>query len=94
MAEAVHIGQAAKQAGMSVDTIRFYQKVGLIAATLRSTGGYRLIAVVRFVTSNSCATLKNLASPSLKFDKLEHMNGANGKQHAQRNCPSPDRTLE
>lgn len=44
MAEAVHIGQAAKQAGMSVDAIRFYQKLGLIAAIPRSTGGYRLFS--------------------------------------------------
>ena len=44
MAEAVHIGQAAKQAGMSVDAIRFYQKRGLIAAIPRSTGGYRLFS--------------------------------------------------
>jgi DNA-binding transcriptional MerR regulator len=42
MAEAVHIGKAAKQAGISVDTIRFYQKLGLIESTTRSAGGYRL----------------------------------------------------
>lgn len=42
MAEAVHIGEAGKLAGMSVDTIRFYQKLGLIPATARSMGGYRL----------------------------------------------------
>jgi hypothetical protein len=30
MAEAVHIGMAAKVADVSVDTIRFYQKLGLI----------------------------------------------------------------
>ena len=44
MAEAVHIGEAAKQAGMSVDAIRFYQKRGLVAAGPRSTGGYRLFS--------------------------------------------------
>lgn len=42
MAEAVHIGKAAKQAGISVDTIRFYQKLGLINSPSRSAGGYRL----------------------------------------------------
>src|SRR5882672_3737230 len=42
MAAAVHIGQAAKQAGMSVDTIRFYQKLGLTKSATRSVGGYRL----------------------------------------------------
>ena len=30
MAETVHIGKAAKLAGVRVDTIRFYQKLGLL----------------------------------------------------------------
>jgi DNA-binding transcriptional MerR regulator len=42
VAEAVHIGKAALLAGVSVDTIRFYQKLGLIKSAGRSTGGYRL----------------------------------------------------
>lgn len=42
MSEAVHIGKAAKVAGVSVDTIRFYQKLGLIKGAGRSVGGYRL----------------------------------------------------
>ncbi len=42
MAEAVHIGKAAKLACVSVDTIRFYQKLGLTKTATRSAGGYRL----------------------------------------------------
>src|SRR5437879_873484 len=42
MADAVQIGKAAKLAGISVDTIRFYQKLGLIDRATRSVGGYRL----------------------------------------------------
>jgi len=42
MAEALHIGKAAKLAGVSVDTIRFYQKLGLTQSASRSAGGYRL----------------------------------------------------
>jgi DNA-binding transcriptional MerR regulator len=42
VADAVHIGKAALLAGVSVDTIRFYQKLGLIQTAGRSTGGYRL----------------------------------------------------
>jgi MerR family mercuric resistance operon transcriptional regulator len=42
MSEAVHIGKAAKVAGVNVDTIRFYQKLGLINGAGRSVGGYRL----------------------------------------------------
>lgn len=44
MAETVHIGNAARLAGISVDTIRFYQKLGLINGASRSTGGYRLFS--------------------------------------------------
>jgi MerR family mercuric resistance operon transcriptional regulator len=42
MAGAVHIGKAAQLAGVSIDTIRFYQKLGLLRAANRSKGGYRL----------------------------------------------------
>ena len=42
MGDAVHIGKTAKLAGVSVDTIRFYQKLGLLRSTDRSAGGYRL----------------------------------------------------
>jgi DNA-binding transcriptional MerR regulator len=42
MAEAIHIGKAANVAGVSVDTIRFYQKIGLIKSAGRTAGGYRL----------------------------------------------------
>ena len=44
MAEVVHIGKAAQLAGVSVVTIRFYQKLGLIKNTDRSGGGYRLFS--------------------------------------------------
>jgi DNA-binding transcriptional MerR regulator len=42
MAETVHIGRAASLTGLSVDTIRFYQKLGLLKDHGRSSGGYRL----------------------------------------------------
>jgi DNA-binding transcriptional MerR regulator len=41
-AETVHIGKAAKLADISIDAIRFYQKLGLIDGASRSAGGYRL----------------------------------------------------
>ena len=42
MSETLHIGTAAKVAGVTVDTVRYYQKLGLIQGTGRSAGGYRL----------------------------------------------------
>ena len=42
MAETVHIGKAAELAGVSVDTIRFYQRLGVIKGATRTASGYRL----------------------------------------------------
>lgn len=42
MAETVQIGKAARLAGISVDAIRFYQKLGLVKGASRTAGGYRL----------------------------------------------------
>ena len=38
----MHIGKVAEQTGLSVDAIRFYERSGLLHATDRSEGGYRL----------------------------------------------------
>jgi len=37
----LNIGQLAGQTGVTVETVRFYEKQGLIAAPTRSAGGYR-----------------------------------------------------
>lgn len=37
----LNIGQVAKQTGISVEAIRFYEKQGLIEVPLRSASGYR-----------------------------------------------------
>jgi DNA-binding transcriptional MerR regulator len=42
VAETVQIGKAATLAGISVDAIRFYQKLGLVKGASRTAGGYRL----------------------------------------------------
>ncbi|WP_325891072.1 Zn(2+)-responsive transcriptional regulator [Grimontia sp. NTOU-MAR1] len=38
----LQIGQLAKRAGVSGDTLRFYEKVGLLQPAARSESGYRL----------------------------------------------------
>jgi DNA-binding transcriptional MerR regulator len=42
MLELVKIGAVARETGLSIDTIRFYQKSGLIPGLARSGGGYRI----------------------------------------------------
>jgi len=38
----MQIGQVAQSTGLSIDTIRFYEKQGLVHAPPRSSGGYRV----------------------------------------------------
>jgi DNA-binding transcriptional MerR regulator len=42
MARGVQIGKISQQTGLSVDTIRFYEKERLLREPARSEGGYRL----------------------------------------------------
>ena len=42
MSEFFRIGQLAERAGVSADTIRHYDRLGLLPKTSRSSGGYRL----------------------------------------------------
>ncbi len=48
------IGQVAKQAGVGVETIRFYERKGLLAQPPRTYGGFReyskeAVAKIRFI---------------------------------------------
>ncbi|MGH9554434.1 MAG: heavy metal-responsive transcriptional regulator [Terriglobales bacterium] len=50
------IGQAAKDTGLTVDTIRFYERQGLLAHPPRTEGGFRLysgrdLSALRFIRS-------------------------------------------
>src|SRR5713101_4510368 len=42
MSQGIQIGKVAEQTGLSIDTIRFYQKIGLVKQPARSEGGFRL----------------------------------------------------
>ncbi|HZQ92041.1 MAG TPA: MerR family transcriptional regulator [Terriglobales bacterium] len=44
MAQGIQIGKVAEQTGLSIDTIRFYQKIGLVKQPARSEGGFRLFS--------------------------------------------------
>jgi len=44
MAQGIQIGKVAEQTGLSIDTIRFYQKIGLVKQSARSEGGFRLFS--------------------------------------------------
>ena len=38
----IQIGELARQSGSSIETIRYYERTGLLRAPQRSAGGYRL----------------------------------------------------
>jgi DNA-binding transcriptional MerR regulator len=42
MSQGIQIGKVAERTGLSIDTIRFYQKTGLVKQPARSEGGFRL----------------------------------------------------
>jgi DNA-binding transcriptional MerR regulator len=42
---AAKIGQVAQQTGLSIDTIRFYEKEGLLKRSPRTEGGFRLFSL-------------------------------------------------
>ena len=88
MADAVQIGQAAKQAGMSVDTIRFYQKVGLIAATPRSTGGYRLFSGEQI---RDLTFVRHAQELGFSLTEIKELLSLRQKQHI---CPEVQTVLE
>lgn len=42
--ELSQIGEAAKESSLSIDTIRYYERLGLVERSIRSEGGFRLYA--------------------------------------------------
>ena len=40
--DALPIGALSKQSGVNIETIRYYEKIGVMPAPLRSAGGYRM----------------------------------------------------
>ena len=82
MARAFHIGAAAKQTGLSIDTIRFYQKSGLLAPPARTNAGYRLF------TESEIAQLQFIArAQDLGFSLAEIKELTSVRNETSRACP-------
>lgn len=56
----MQIGQISKQAGISVDAIRFYERSGLLAVPKRSQGGFRLYSASQLSTLQFIRNLQAL----------------------------------
>ncbi len=56
----MQIGQVSKRTGASVDTIRFYERNGLLAPPSRTQGGFRLYSADDLSTLQFIRSLQNL----------------------------------
>ena len=70
MGHPARIGQVAQQTGLTVDTIRFYEKQGLLRRSPRTEGGFRLfgageIETLNFVRKARGVTRSRPASPAV-----------------------------
>ncbi|MGW4058577.1 MerR family transcriptional regulator [Amycolatopsis sp. NPDC004747] len=61
------IGQVAKQAGVSVDTVRFYERRGVLPAAQRRPSGYRVFSES---TVERIRTAKALQDMGLTLDEV------------------------
>jgi len=58
--ESMQIGRISKQAGVSIDAIRFYERNGLLVAPRRSEGGFRLYSSSHLATLQFIRNLQAL----------------------------------
>ncbi len=93
---ALTIGKLAKQTGVTIETIRYYQRIGLLTEPAKPDGGYRVysvdtIARIRFIKRAQQAgfTLKEIAV-LLSFDG-EHC--ADVRQLAEQKCQQIDQQI-
>jgi len=88
MAGAVHIGEAAKQTGITVDTIRFYQKLGLLQNTPRSASGYRLFTPERI---RDLAFVRHAQELGFSLTEIKELLSIRQREHI---CPEVQVLLE
>lgn len=75
----MRIGEISKKTGLTIDTIRFYEKSGLIKRPLRSESGYRdfnsdAVAAIEFI-----AHCRSLDIPIVEIKKLLNVRSGTAK---------------
>lgn len=86
---AIQIGILSKRTGLSIDTIRFYEKQRLFPSPRRSGGGFRLfreedVAALRFI--------KSAQELGFSLDEIREL--LQLRDHATTACPKVDRLLK
>ena len=79
MGQALHIGTAAKQTGLSIDTIRFYQKSGLLKPPARTAGGYRVFSETEIAELQFIARAQDLGFSLAEIRELLSLRNENGR---------------
>jgi len=83
MAQGVQIGKVAEQTGLNVDTIRFYQKIGLVKQPSRSEGGFRLFTDVEIKDLLFIQKAKELGFSLTEIKQLSILNQEHGHACSQ-----------
>ena len=77
------IGQASRDTGLSIDTIRFYEKVGLIEHPARTSGEFRIFSVEDI---HDLQVIRRLVNFGLSLSEMKHVLGLRRKKMDA--CPS------
>src|SRR5215469_11326736 len=79
MGQSLHIGTAAKETGLSIDAIRFYQKSGLLKPPARTTGGYRVFTETEIAQLQFIASAQDLGFSLAEIGELLSLRNENGQ---------------
>jgi DNA-binding transcriptional MerR regulator len=92
------IGKAARQAGMGIDTVRYYERAGLLPAAPRTPAGYRLYTGQDVERLHFIRRAKRLGFSLEEIAELLRLNAGQGgraqvRQLAQRRLDDLDQKL-
>src|SRR5829696_9197496 len=89
MGQGLQIGTAAKATGLTVDTIRFYQKSGLLKAPRRTSSGYRLFSNAEIEDLHFIAKAQDLGFSLAEIRELVLLRGEKARA-----CPEVRSLIE
>ncbi len=80
---AVNIGQLARQAGVPIDTVRYYERQHLLATAQRSAGGYRVFSDTDLTRLRFIRRAKALGFTLEEIGELLRLSDHRGQDMAQ-----------
>jgi len=80
---AVNIGQLARQAGVPIDTVRYYERQQLLATAQRSAGGYRVFSDTDLTRLRFIRRAKALGFTLEEIGELLRLSDHRGQDMAQ-----------